>query len=67
MNEYGAAIERGEVTEASADGYRVRSLTREGITTPVIPAVGDTEYAVGDRVYFFIFDDGHGVILTALE
>lgn len=67
MNEYGAAIERGEVAEASADGYRVRSMTREGITTPIIPAIGDAEYAVGDRVYFFIFEDGHGAILTAFD
>lgn len=65
MTEYGAAVERGSVTEVCEDGYRVSSYTRKGVVTPPIPAVGNTAYADGDNVYFFIFDNGHGLIIAA--
>lgn len=65
--EYGASIERGQIAEVCAQGYKVASYTRNGIITPAIPAIGGTPYAVGDRVYYFLFDDGHGAILTAFE
>lgn len=65
MKNYGATVERGIVKEVCAEGYRVQSYTRNGVTTPAIPAASGAAYEVGDRVYFFVFDDGHGMILAA--
>lgn len=59
-NNYGANIERGIIAEVCEGGYKVQSLTRDGIMTPAIPSVSGTAYKAGDRVYFFVFDDGHG-------
>ena len=65
--DYGAPIERGEVLEAAEGGYRVKSLTRPGVTTPPIPALlGDT-FSVGEKVYFFVFGDGHGGIIRTID
>jgi hypothetical protein len=58
-----AAIERGIVVSAPEGGYKVQSYSRDGLITPVIPALTQDTYASGDRVYFFLFDDGHGAIL----
>ena len=66
-NEYGARVERGEVAEATDAGYRVMSLTRPGVTTPQIPALYGRTFSVGEKVYFFVFEDGHGGILAALD
>ena len=65
MNNNGATIERGVVEEVCATGYKVKSYTRDGIITPAIPAASGAAYKAGDRVYFFMFDDGHGMILAA--
>ena len=65
MDKHGAWIERGIVSEVCESGYKVKSYSREGITTPAIPAASGAAYTVGDRVYFFLFDDGHGIILAA--
>lgn len=65
MQNYGAAIERGIIAEACGGGYKVQSFTRDGIVTPAIPSVSGAPLKVGDRVYFFVFDDGHGAILAA--
>lgn len=62
---YGAAIERGKILSVESGGYRIESYTRDGITTPPIPAMGGAAYSAGDRVYFFLFDDGSGAILAA--
>ena len=64
-NNYGANIERGIIAEVCEEGYRVPSLTRYGITTPAIPSISGAVYMAGDRVYFYVFDDGHGAILAA--
>jgi hypothetical protein len=58
-----AAIERGSVVSAPEGGYKVQSYSRDGLITPAIPALSQDTYAQGDKVYFFLFDDGHGVIL----
>ena len=66
MNQqYGATIERGFIAEVCEDGYRVKSYTRDGIMTPALPSASGAAYKAGDRVYFFVFDDGHGAILAA--
>jgi len=66
-------IERGKVTAVSANGYTVASLDRDGIETPPLRPMqygqsGGTvpEYAVGNRVYYFIFKDGTGRIICAI-
>ena len=65
-----AGIERGTITGKMAGPlYRVDSLTREGVCSrwiPAIPQANNQEYAVGDRAYFFIFDDGRGMIVGPL-
>lgn len=64
---YGASLERG-VIESIQDGkYRVASLTRDGISSmPIRPVHGEDVYQVGDRVYFFLFGDGDGLILSKM-
>lgn len=59
----GATIERGKILTAETDGYTVESLDREGITSPLMTAIGNDTYTVGDPVYFFLFHDGTGKIL----
>lgn len=63
----GALIERGRVVSASDGLYVLCSLTRDGITTPGIPALNGNTYETGDTVYFFVFPDGHGGIVAAFE
>lgn len=66
MNNHGVYVERGIVQEVcDGGGYKVKSYIRDGIITPEIPAAGGATYEVGDRVYFFLFDDGRGLILAA--
>lgn len=62
---YGAIIERGIIAEVREDGYKVHSYSRSGITTPAIPSASGATFKVGDRVYFFVFEDGHGAIIAA--
>ena len=56
-------IERGEISEVkSGPLYRVKSYTRDGVITRWIEAA-QGEYEEQDKVYFFMFDDGRGMIL----
>lgn len=63
MSDYGARIERGTIKEVTADGYRVESFDRRGIITPPIPASGGAAFENGATVYFFVFEDGRGLII----
>ena len=63
---YGAVIERGRISAVEATGYVVESESRPGIVTPPIPDIAGTTRAVGDRVVFFMFDDGDGRILCGI-
>jgi len=70
MNDcYGCQIvgfERGKVcAKKSGPLYKVESYTRDGIVSRWIEAV-QGEYQSGDDVYFFMFDDGRGMILGRL-
>lgn len=65
-HEYGAAIERGEIIQKRDDGYVVRSITRDGVITPAMEAMGGKLYEIGDKVAFFMFEDGKGKILTGI-
>lgn len=60
-----ARIERGEIVKAEDGKYFVRSYGRDGLTTPGIPALiaAMVPFTVGEKVYFFLFDDGHGAII----
>ena len=66
---YGAVVERGTIKEISGTNYVVESIDRKGITTPPIPKVpwDEDTYSVGDTVYFFVFCDGDGMILSKSE
>lgn len=56
-------IERGSIKAVSGDGYSVSSYDRIGIETPPIKAIDNKTYSVGDKVYFFYFNDGTGKII----
>lgn len=60
-----ARIERGIVVSVSSGLYQIRSYGRDGLVTPGIPALagGGQPYAVNEKVYFFLFDDGTGAVL----
>lgn len=62
--DYGARIERGEIIDIVGEQYEISSYDRDGMIC-VIPAINDESYAVGNRVYFFLFNDGTGGILKA--
>ena len=56
-------FERGKVCgKKTGPLYKVESYTRDGIVSRWIEAV-QGEYQIGDNVYFFMFDDGRGMIL----
>lgn len=69
MPPWGTMIERGIVTKKESVGgtvrYDVASYDRPGITGSGIAAAFDNEYQINDRVYFFLFTDGTGQILSA--
>lgn len=60
----GTCIERGCILEAVDGGYRVASYDREGIETTPIKPINDNTYTKGDMVYFFLFPDGTGKIIS---
>lgn len=62
-----AKIERGKVIAAGESGYTVESFGRAGLVTPPIPAMWTGTYTVGQKVYFCLFDDGHGMVIGKLE
>lgn len=65
----GAIIEHGKIISAANGQYIVQSFTRDGVVTlPLDTLYGTTEtYAEGDKVYFFAFCDGHGMILRKIN
>lgn len=66
-NDYGARLERGRVTERQDNACRVESYDRSGITTPPLPLRDGLQAEVGDKVLFFLFDDGTGVVIARME
>jgi len=63
---YGAVIERGLVTETTASGCVVESCDRKGVVSPPIAGITNEVYSAGDRVFFFLFDDGDGLIIRKM-
>lgn len=66
MEIFGGIVERGEVSQVHQDGYIISSLDRNGIITRPIKPVGTESYKAGDRVYYFIFNDGTGRIICGM-
>jgi len=62
----GATLERGQIAEVTANGYRVANLDRNGLKSREITGIDDTEYAVNDLVLFCMFTDGGGKIFCKL-
>ena len=62
-----AGFERGEICGKKAGPlYKVKSYTRGGIISrwmQAIPQANDAEFEMGDRAYFFMFDDGRGMVI----
>ncbi len=64
---YGALLERGAIDSIQDRRYRVKSFSRDGVVSPPIKAINDSDaYSIGDKVYFFMFDDGDGMILAKM-
>jgi hypothetical protein len=65
---YGAIIERGVIVKVNNDTYTIKSYDRDGITTlPIKRILHKAVYHVGDRVFFFLFQDGSGRILGPMD
>ena len=59
-----AFIERGKVSAVDNGGtYTVTSYGRDGLEVSGIAALAGGPYTVGEKVYFFVFDDGRGGII----
>ena len=59
---WGARIERGRIAAAEDGQYTVESCDRPGVTAWDLEAMGGN-YTVGDTVYFFMFEDGKGLVI----
>ena len=62
---YGAPLERGIIEKIEDEKYRVASLTRHGIKSLPIKSMDNT-LSIGDKVYFFLFQDGEGLIISKI-
>ena len=66
-NSYGAKIERGVIVQEVNGKYIVQSFDRHGLMTPPIETINAQQFNAGDRVYFFLFDDGSGKIIASMN
>lgn len=64
---YGAPLERGVIEQIKDQKYTVASISRKGITSPPIPSAAKDTLSIGDLVFFFLFDDGDGLILAKTD
>ena len=65
---FGATMERGVLLAETADGWTVESRDRPGlISPPLLPLLTNGTYGAGDRVFFFLFEDGTGRILGHMD
>lgn len=63
---YGAHMERGKVKEISGERCRLDSLSRPGITTPLLPVMAGVTLVEGDTAFFCLFDDGKGIVVAKM-
>lgn len=67
MEKCGAAICRGVIAGGNGEaGYEIRSLTEDGIVAWGIKDTDSRTYEKGEKVYFFLFEDGDGRILAKM-
>lgn len=64
-------VERGKViSESKTDegwAYALESLDRDGITTPpLLPVHNRERFEVGEKAYYFFFNDGTGRVICRL-
>jgi len=64
---YGALLERGRVINSTDGRCGIESYCRAGVTTPPLPLLNGLEVELGDRVLFFMFDDGTGIVIARME
>lgn len=62
----GAKLERGIIQAAGAEGYTVSSYDRPGIIGKGIRDILGNTHAAGDKVYWFFYPDGTGIILCEM-
>lgn len=75
-----AGIERGIVKSVEGEQYTVESLDRKGITTPKLKLIDHGyielsgvkypvkhDIAAGDTVYFILWPDGDGAIISKVR
>lgn len=62
---FGACIERGKITAIKENTYTVESYDRPGVTAWELESMTDGLH-VGDRVYFFVFQDGSGLVMRTI-
>ena len=62
---YGVTIERGWITEKTGSTYTVESYDRPGVTAWGLKSM-EQSHSTGDKVYFFVFPDGGGLILRKI-
>lgn len=61
---YGATMERGEIVYAGTNAeYKVKSIDRPGIVSGLMYGFDMSTLKVGDKVFFFMFGDGSGLVL----
>lgn len=64
---YGATVERGRIAERrqtdTGFAYTVESFDRPGVVGYNMKKITLPDAAAGDTVFFFLFDDGTGMIL----
>ena len=58
----GVQIERGRITAITGNTYTVESYDRPGVTAWGLKSMEQSHNA-GDKVYFFVFPDGSGLII----
>lgn len=69
---WGARIERGRIAaittdELGTDFYTVESIDRPGVTGYGLTLINETlDPPIGASVYFFMFDDGTGQIMSQI-
>lgn len=66
LESYGAMIQRGKILSITSEGARIQSLSREGVQTPPLPFLSGFSAKAGELVYFFMFDDGRGMVLSKI-
>lgn len=64
---FGALMERGRVLEAAEGKCRLESISRPGVTTPMLPMMTKETVKAGDIAFFCLFDDGKGIVLAKMS